>query len=85
MFAMGTACAAASPPSGRAASSTSSCRANNPAAGQPEGPDGLPLGLPRPCSTEWLGDEDSQSLLGGPAIDALVRGDGYDGCPQLFK
>ncbi len=33
---------------------------------------------------EWLGDDDPQALLGGPAIDPLHRGDGLTG-RQLFK
>ena len=34
---------------------------------------------------EWLGEENSQSLLGGPTIETLVRGDGYAGARRLFK
>ncbi|MDA0168256.1 DUF1501 domain-containing protein [Solirubrobacter taibaiensis] len=34
---------------------------------------------------EWLGEENSQSLLGGPTIETLVRGDGYAGTRRLFK
>jgi uncharacterized protein (DUF1501 family) len=34
---------------------------------------------------EWLGEQNSQSLLGGPAIETLVRGDGYAGARRLFK
>jgi len=33
---------------------------------------------------EWLGEENSQSLLGGPTIETLVRGDGLQG-RRLFK
>ena len=39
----------------------------------------------RPLHREWLGEENSQSLLGGPAIETLVRGDGYAGARRLFK
>ena len=34
---------------------------------------------------EWLGEENPQSLLGGPTIEPLVRGDGYAGTKRLFK
>lgn len=34
---------------------------------------------------EWLGEQNSQSLLGGPTIETLVRGDGYAGARRLFK
>lgn len=34
---------------------------------------------------EWLGEENSQSLLGGPPIETLIRGDGYAGARRLFK
>ena len=47
--------------------------------GQPEGPDRLPLRVLQACSAEWLDEQNPQSLLGGPAIEPLVRGDGYDG------
>jgi uncharacterized protein (DUF1501 family) len=34
---------------------------------------------------EWLGDENPQSLIGGPPVERLVRGDGYTGTRILFK
>jgi uncharacterized protein (DUF1501 family) len=34
---------------------------------------------------EWLDEQNPQSLLGGPAIEPLVRGDGYAGAKRLFK
>ena len=34
---------------------------------------------------EWLDEQNPQSLLGGPAIEPLVRGDGYAGARRLFK
>ena len=33
---------------------------------------------------EWLGDEDPRALIGGGAIDPLIRGDGLTG-RKLFK
>jgi uncharacterized protein (DUF1501 family) len=34
---------------------------------------------------EWLDEQNPQSLLGGPTIEPLVRGDGYAGAKRLFK
>ncbi len=33
---------------------------------------------------EWLGDDDPAGLIGGGAIDPLIRGDGLTG-RKLFK
>ena len=53
--------------------------------GQLEGADRLPLRVLQACSAEWLDEQNPQSLLGGPAIEPLVRGDGYAGARRLFK
>ena len=57
--------------------------ANNPAQGNLQVPTDF-RSVFKAVIAEWLGDDDPQALLGGPAIDDLHRGDGLTG-RRLFK
>ena len=74
----------ASPPTGRAATVNELVPTNNPGQGNLKVPTDY-RSVYKAVLDEWLGEENSQSLLGGPTIETLVRGDGYAGARRLFK